>query len=235
MPLLELDDLEPVPTGDGSTTWRQKGRGITYRSHYGAHTEARHIYLEGTGLIRRPGPWSVLELGLGVATNFQLTAHQALQQGLPLRYTAVEARPIPAQLLQGQDIPSQMARQVLEALRAGATLATERRGELTLTVHRALWLQAPLGELAVDAVYYDPFSPRDDPQSWCEQSFAVAARCMAPHAVLGTYSVAKRVRRAMRAAGLHVASAPGPGRKWEITFAALSPEPLASYRLLGSG
>jgi tRNA U34 5-methylaminomethyl-2-thiouridine-forming methyltransferase MnmC len=80
-----------VETEDGSRTFASARYGETYRSSRGAHAEARHVFVEGTGVARRLAlgqPTRVVEVGLGAATNFALTAAAALAGGTALRYEA---------------------------------------------------------------------------------------------------------------------------------------------------
>jgi tRNA U34 5-methylaminomethyl-2-thiouridine-forming methyltransferase MnmC len=221
------EGLERVQTGDGSWTWRLAERGVTYRSLHGAERESRHVFLEGTGLCGLAGSWSVLELGFGVGTNFVVTAREARARGVSLSYVAVEAAPPSPRVLEGvEGEAGEVAREALARARAGEARAEVGAEGLRLTLHRGLWLEAALGALSVDAVYYDPFGPADDPGSWCAASFAVAASALSARGVLGTYSASRLARRAMRGVGLVVAWAPGPQGKREVTFAGRSEEAL---------
>jgi tRNA U34 5-methylaminomethyl-2-thiouridine-forming methyltransferase MnmC len=64
-------------------------------------------------------------------------------------------------------------------------------------------------DAAFDAVFLDPFSPRVEPELWQPAFLAEIARCMAPAAILSTYSSSASVRAALVAAGLRV----GPGAR----------------------
>ncbi|MEM1349640.1 MAG: hypothetical protein AAGI01_13850, partial [Myxococcota bacterium] len=54
-----------VATADGSHTLRDLELDVTYRSLQGARAEARWVFLNGTRITARPGPWRVLEFGFG--------------------------------------------------------------------------------------------------------------------------------------------------------------------------
>ena len=69
-----------VRTADGLDTLYSARYGQTYHSRHGAGTEARHVFLDGSGVADRLAdglPTRVLEVGFGTGLNFFLTAQQA--------------------------------------------------------------------------------------------------------------------------------------------------------------
>ena len=82
-----------VTTDDGSATRHSERYGETYHSVHGALTEARHIYLNASGVADRlAGKQStrVLEIGFGLGLNFLLTADLAVMHSTALDYHAIE-------------------------------------------------------------------------------------------------------------------------------------------------
>ena len=232
------DALEIVETGDGSRTLFDPDRDVHYSSLHGAHDESRHIFIDGTKLTHRDSPWHVLELGFGAGINFVQTA-AALDEQLPagsLVYHAVDYAPVAADRVDFHDgRAGELVSRVLESVDVDCpsrVSASSSDGALTLHLHPLPWSQLELSEGFADAVFYDPFGPKSEPDSWTPHCFEVARRHMGGSALLGTYSAATRVKRAMFRADLHVASAPGPGPKREITFASRDPDQLRDYELL---
>lgn len=212
---LELEDLERIITEDGSVTYRLRERDITYRSRFGALEESRRVFLDPSGVRDRmasPQPWKIVELGFGVGTNFRNTATFAIEAGLPLLYLAAEHAPIPPDAIEGEHDSDEMAREALEMAREHGH-ARITRGDITLVIRVSEWLDiTPDVEpdfIDCDAVYYDPFGPRDDVESWSPEHLAHAANWLGETGRLMTYSVAGKVRRGLRAAGLWVATLPG--------------------------
>ena len=76
-----------------------------------------------------------------------------------------------------------------------------------------------LPENHFDAVFYDPFSPKTDPEMWTIDLFKEMWRVMKSSAVLATYSCARVVRENMSKAGLFYDDGPIVGRRGPGTIA----------------
>lgn len=222
-----------VRTEDGSETLEHSRLGVTYRSTHGARTESDYIFVGSTHL--GGSSRAVLELGFGAATNFARTVHHAMEHDYSLTYVAVEHALIEACPIRWNSVADPLVAQVLEhAHKAGDTVVTACIGEpisIQLEVHCIPWSGCDFGR-AFDSVFFDPFGPRINPESWTPGAFGIARDHMHEGSILGTYSAATKVRQAMVAAGLEVASAPGPGRKREVTFAARTCDALDRFEIL---
>jgi tRNA U34 5-methylaminomethyl-2-thiouridine-forming methyltransferase MnmC len=232
-----------VVTDDGSRTLRSARYGEDFRSRRGAHAEARHVFVEGTGVGPRladGGAAAVLEVGLGAATNLVWTVAAALLGHARLRYEVWEPDPLPADawaLLGHEEVlPAAAYASLLEAR---AAWGRPTPGSVHLWRHGPVHVEVVVAPIAamlddalrasddVDAVYLDPFSPAVNPDAWSPTVLRGLARRLRPGGVLATYSVAGAVRRALMAAGLEVAKVPGPaGGKREV-LRARRPRPTA--------
>jgi tRNA U34 5-methylaminomethyl-2-thiouridine-forming methyltransferase MnmC len=238
-----------VVTDDGSRTLASARYGETFRSRRGAHTEARHVFVEGTGVAARLAagrPTSVLEVGLGAATNLVWTAAAALASDTPLCYRVYEPDPLPAAAWAALGLESAAPRAFVDDLLAtrhawGSLAIGDRRRwrhgpiDLELRVAPIAWLAAggpdDGASAEFDAIYLDPFSPSVNPEAWAPEVLAALADRLRPGGMLASYTVAGAVRRGLRAAGLEVAKVPGPpGGKGEVLRARkpLSPDGPAS-------
>lgn len=233
--LYRPDSLRHVETGDGSFTLYDPDRDVHYSSTHGAADESRHVFVEGTELAAATPPRRVLELGFGAGINFVQSARRVADRPGRLEYHAVDYAPVPASTADFHD--GKAGELVREALRRAepreshVTVADEEF-EIELHLHVTRWRRLEGETPTVDSVYFDPFGPKSEPASWEPECFAVAREAMHDDSLLGTYSAATEVKRAMFRAGLRVASAPGPGPKREITFAALREAPLSGRELL---
>ncbi len=72
-----------------------------------------------------------------------------------------------------------------------------------------------------DVIYWDPFSPRANPESWTVAAFAAARRVAGTRCTLFTYSAATSVRVALLLAGWTVGAGAAIGEKLATTAAAV--------------
>ncbi|MEC9465129.1 MAG: tRNA (5-methylaminomethyl-2-thiouridine)(34)-methyltransferase MnmD [Myxococcota bacterium] len=240
---IEVSQLEIMATRDGSQTLRDPASGITYRSAYGARTEARHVFVEGTRVLAETGPKQILEIGLGGGTNFLETLAQRAALGIEsaLTYHAIERAPISPDLAKALHEDGDPARvkglqvlaKVLARYHAHPQLHLEHHDEatgVTLVLHASEWTKVELDQ-SFDAVYHDPFGPRVNAEAWSADCFGWIAGHMREHALLATYSAAGAVRRNLASAGLITAWREGAGGKREMTVAAKSRDALSGYQL----
>ncbi|MVN85460.1 tRNA (5-methylaminomethyl-2-thiouridine)(34)-methyltransferase MnmD [Deinococcus sp. HMF7620] len=208
-------------TPDGSRTAHSARYGEAYGSRHGAAAQARHVFVEGTGTHDHPAP-RVLEVGFGLGVNFRATVADAAARGAPLHYRAYEFDPAPRAVLRavaGED--GQGADHPVWAALLAAWPEEGGRGELEVeaagiraTVTFADVLSADLPPGWATALYLDGFSPSRNPEVWTPDFVTRLAGTLAPGGVLGTYSAAGHVRRALTAAGLRVERHPGaPGKR----------------------
>ncbi|MEJ2290607.1 MAG: tRNA (5-methylaminomethyl-2-thiouridine)(34)-methyltransferase MnmD [Deinococcales bacterium] len=217
-------------TKDGSRTLLSRRYGETYHSQYGALTEARHVFLAGSGVARRLAegkPTTVLEVGFGAGLNALLTIAEAARWNTPLRFVSLESELLPVDALRALDYRSllpgpELADAMLAwlerlpaGMRAHATELGGARLELLLVDAQDAALPA-----AVHAVYHDAFSPDASPELWDEAFLGRLFHALAPGGTLVSYTVKGVVRRRLAALGFLVTKAPGPpGGKREMLVA----------------
>jgi len=227
-----LPHPDVIVTRDGSRTLVSPADGEAYKSRAGALTEARQVYLEGSGVgarLRAGRSTRVLEVGFGTGLNFLVTASLAAEHGAPLDYVAVELRPPPLErlaalgyerLLAPSPVPAALLawrRTLGDPPAPGAHRFAHAPCRLTLLVADAL---ARPFEGTFDAVYHDAFSPRANPPLWAAPFLHGLAARLEPGGRLVSFTVAGAVRRALTAAGLDARKVPGPeGGKREVLVA----------------
>ena len=231
-------------TADGSPTLLHLGLDEACHSDVGAWTEAREVYVRATRLRERveAGELSrcrILDVGTGLGWNLTAALHALAGSGCPVDVVALESDPrvfeAAAELARDMDVPTGLRdavdlwRRTLSVLidaaaNPGASVPVSAgAGRLRLLVGDgarclpALCRAQP--DLAFDAVFLDPFSPKIAPALWEHAFLDVLARCMAPSSILATYSAASRVRLGFALAGLEVGRGPGIGNKSESTVA----------------
>ena len=211
-------------TADGSPTLVRDRDGLSYRSIHGARTEAEHVFVAGAGLDAGRGPRRVLEMGFGAGTNFAATVCARRGTG-PLQYVGIDAAPVgPDDLPCFDSLAHDLA---VSATRAGQA----RADDVTLELRRVPFADVAADADGFDAVYFDPFGPADEPRSWSVECFSAARACLRPRGRLVSYAVAGWVRRNMAAAGLFVATPPGPHGKRQFTLATVDPRLLDGHKI----
>ncbi len=211
----EISAPEILSTADGSLSAHSARYGQSYGSHFGAATQARQVFAEGSSTHLHPAP-RVLEVGFGLGQNFRATL--AATAGRPLHYLAYEFDPVAATLLREVTASDPLAAhpawaallegwgQPVRLNQPGVTLDL-RLEDVTLAVLPRDW---------ASAVYLDGFSPGVNPEVWSPEFLGRLADALQPGGVLVTYSAAGHVRRGLRAAGLSVERLPGPAGKREV-------------------
>ncbi|MEM9996323.1 MAG: tRNA (5-methylaminomethyl-2-thiouridine)(34)-methyltransferase MnmD [Bacteroidota bacterium] len=217
-------------TADGTDTLYHPAYSQTYHSHHGALAEARHVFLEATGVadrLARRTSAAVLEVGFGTGLNALLTAQAALQHGTPLTFVSLEREVLPAATLaalnHGAVLDVQPLADALVAWRASLPAPVPvGRYACDLAPSVALHLlvgdaaSAVLPSNAFDAVYLDAFSPDANPGLWTAPFLAGLCASLRPGGRLATYSAKGSVRRTLQAVGFAIEKRPGPPGKREM-------------------
>jgi queuine tRNA-ribosyltransferase len=203
----------------------------------GPAIEAERLYVAQSRLrdqLAAPGPRLVLyDVGLGAGSNAlaALAAAEALPDGgRALEIVSFEAD-LGALALAASDAGAARLGLSPRALAAARELLARGRHEAP----RALWRLVP-GDVRTtlpaepalaELVFWDPFSPKANPELWtCAAFAALRARCAA-RAGLYTYSTATATRSALLLAGFFVGAGDPSGPKEETTAAATDASLLA--------
>lgn len=222
-----------LATDDGSVTLYSPRFQQTFRSRHGARSEAQVVFVENSGVAARLAArraTRVLEVGLGAATNFTLSAALALQHDTPLRYQVWEIEPLPLAAWQLAQLDTLAPAPFVAALLAARESWGEMESGHHHFRHRSVELEVVVAAIAdlspadaaapFDAIYLDPFSPEANPEAWTPAVLQQLASHLAPGGRLVSYSVRGSVRRALTAAGLQVHKVAGPaGGKREVLCA----------------
>ncbi len=232
-------ELAVVLTGDGSATLYRFDSDVSYRSLFGAVTESRTVFIGGTELESCPLPWRVLEIGFGAGLNFFNTAGLFFRregEGEPaLYYAAVERNPVPPELIRAvferspTDFPPELFEDFISFYREGVGKAQGKMGWEGDWEGRRVRFQLFISDWSdleyrpeepFCAVYYDPFGPGDEPDSWDYRCFEKLRGWISEGTKVATYSCARSVKEALKRAGFSYRKYPGPPGKREFLVAA---------------
>lgn len=220
-------------TEDGSATLFSEAYAQTFHSSKGALQEARHVFLEASGVaakLTRGEKARVLEVGFGTGLNFFVSADAALKTGAELRYTALERDLLSVDIVAGLGYEASLEHPDIVTAYLTFREALPKRVPAGVYMWRfeGVGLELLIGEATeqrfrdatYNAVYQDAFSPDANPELWTESFFAELYRTLKPGAVLVSYSVKGEVRRRLQRLGFTVQKRPGPpGGKREMLVA----------------
>lgn len=192
--------FELRPTSDGSLTVFDSKAGECFKSRHAAELETKTVFIQ-PGVQENPWfgrakPFRVLELGFGLGTNF-LSLRQA---ALSLDFTSIERDLAGAEFFLEHFPDSELAELVNKR-------SFQREGFKARVMEMDFF--AALEELThagarFHAIFFDPFSPKANPEAWTEKLFSAVAVLMEPDARLVTYSVSRIAKDAAAAAGLAI-------------------------------
>lgn len=204
----------------------------------GPEAEAHRLYVDGLDLRQRivtygSTPFTIWDVGMGGAANV-LTAIRTCSD-INGRLNIFSFDRMPAQLefsLQNSDKLDYMRgfeTTIDDFLQRGsARLATENldvdwrfiEGDFAEQIGGD-GLETP----SPDAIFFDPHSPRRNPEMWSLEVFMKLRSAIDGRACnLATYSRSTHIRVAMLLAGFFVGRGGGSGKKEETTIAATAPE-----------
>jgi tRNA U34 5-methylaminomethyl-2-thiouridine-forming methyltransferase MnmC len=182
-------------TADGSFTVFDGEAGETYKSRHAARTEAEHVFYR-PAVLAHPDfairPLEVVELGFGLGTNFQYF----LASGFRGTFRSIERDLAGAEFYLAHAPDSDLAE-----------LLSRReltRGEFRATLIRGDFFEALPTLTSADAILFDPFSPKANPEAWTRELFSQCYRLLRPGGRLVTYSVSRVAKDVAAEAGFEV-------------------------------
>ena len=212
--------IDIFETADGSHSLFHAGLNETYHSRHGALQESMHVYIKA-GLdhvaSRVPGEIHLFEMGFGTGLNALLTQAWADKYQRLVRYTSIEAYPLPAEVWRQMNYGVLL--QQADAFEQLHSTAWNR--EARLSDHFVIQKhQTGLADFQTNnrfhLVYYDAFAPEKQPELWTVAIFEKLRALLRPGGVLVTYCAKGQVKRNFKAAGFSVESLQGPPGKREM-------------------
>jgi queuine tRNA-ribosyltransferase len=221
-------DCEVVVTRSGARAIRDRLTGEVMHPVVGPLVEAERLYVGPSCLAQRLSPSQgegavcVLDVGLGAASN--AVAAWRLSEALPassrrLRIVSFDSSLAALEVAISSPDPADFGFDGA-ALRAARGLLSHGVHETERTSWRLLLGDLPgtlsgVPPLSADVVFWDPFSPRANPELWSYSAFDALSRVCREGATVHTYSGATAVRSALLLAGFAVGLGEpiGPGKQ----------------------
>lgn len=218
-----------VISDDGSPTIFSETFGECYHSTSGALQESIHLFINN-GLNKvaeqNTGGIHILEYGFGTGLNALLTIQELLNNSdlsnTKVYYTSIEKYPLTEEEYSQIEYPDKeiflsMHRTKWQTIHEFAT--KEHFDKITEQFYLRK-IEADFADFFpfkekewIDIIYFDPFSPETQPQSWNEEIFQRLYNAVKPSGRLVTYSAKGIVKQALRKCGFEVIRIKGAGKK----------------------
>lgn len=216
-------NIDLVPTLDGSFSIENKNTGEWYHSKFGAVQESRHVFIEHglkQATAKQPGELNILEVGFGTGLNFLLTSD--LQLKIPIKYSALEPYLLPLDIISGTGYKNFIkntgffdyfiARYDAELSESLSPLNIILEN-MDLEIHNKTLKEFETTK-RFDLVYYDAFSATSQPLIWDDEHLDKACSLMNEGGIFITYCIRGHVKRALERNGLKTEKLPGaPGKR----------------------
>jgi len=230
-----------IKTSDGSHSLYVKELDEHYHSIHGAIQEGKHVFIEmgvkalpfanktsAPPLLLEKGEGgfssiNILEIGLGTGLNALLTHLEILKNPIHIYYTALEAFPLNAEIINQLNYI-----ELLDAKPHRAFFdhihSCEWGKDIPLSPYFVLHkikntLQVVKFENQFDIIYFDAFGPRVQPEMWTEEIFTKIYAATKSDGFLVTYCAKGEVKRTLRKVGFTVETLQGPPGKREMVRA----------------
>lgn len=231
-----MSGCEVVVTRSGACAMLDRGSGEVMHPIGGPLLECERLYVNAAGLDERlrradPEPLVLLDVGLGAGSNAAAAIRLRLGLPGPARPLSVISIDRQIQAFQLALAPEHAASFGWSGAAWGAARELAATGEYRdAAVHWLLRRGDVLDVLerepsaSAEVVFWDPFSPGNNPELWTLAAFRALRRVCRPGACVLTYSGATAVRSALLLAGFWVEMGEeiAPGKR--ATRAAYGPD-----------
>ncbi len=213
-----------ILTSDHSHTLYSEKFKATYHSIHGAVQESMHVFIKH-GLQYQlqekfSNQLSVLEVGFGTGLNTFLTYINTKDVDVMINYHTIDAYPIALSDALKLNYASDFLRTdkyYFEKIHLQDwNTSTKLTDKFCLTKHLCLLERFDVNE-KFDLIYFDAFSPVEQPELWTESIFKKMYDLLNLNGVLVTYCAQGQMKRNMKRVGFSLESLPGPPGKREMT------------------
>lgn len=218
---MSIQNLQLVSTGDGSKTIFNPSVGENYHSKHGALQESRHVFLK-SGLefyleTNNQNSASILEVGFGTGLNFLLSADYCTQHQLQLRYTGIEAYPLPKSMIIATGYGAYVEPALHQSFLSNYERAINSKVKIDdfaeLEIAHCSLLQFSSSDM-FDVLYFDAFAAIHQPEMWTTEALKHCCDYLKPGGVFVTYAITGNLKRIMKDLNFSIEKAPGaPGKR----------------------
>lgn len=225
----ELSHYALVTVQSGARSVRSLACGETFHPVIGPMQEAVALHVRGQRLVERArashGPFVIWDVGLGAAAN-ALAALEALA-GFPVEMHSFDRTLAPLAFARGAAAElGYLApwEEAVDSLLARGEWRDPQRA-VRWVVHRGDFREGMMQAPSPQAVFYDPYSPRTNPELWTLEHFTALRSRIGDESecLLTNYTRSTAVRVTLLLAGFCVGRGGATGEKDQTTAAANRP------------
>jgi tRNA U34 5-methylaminomethyl-2-thiouridine-forming methyltransferase MnmC len=212
--------MEKIITADRTETFLNLSVGESYHSQTGAVEEALKKYAIPCKIkeLAKTGTLTILDMFFGLGYNSAMAIDVALQENPQCRIKVIGVEKDEEIVRRMQEVNPPIAF-FSKYKRMKNNSLQEGNVSVTLLIGDAREVVKLLEDEHFDAIFFDPWSPKTQPEMWHQDLFAEMHRVMKTSAILATYSCARVVRGNMTKAGLFWDDGPTVGRRGPGTVA----------------
>ena len=210
-----------VITNDGSHSIFNAEMNECYHSKHGAIVEAEHVFIKNGLLAENKKQFNILEIGFGTGLNALLTAQKAKKKNISVNYHGIELYPVEtANYIQLNfcELIGADNSELLKLHECNWETENKIHDFFKLTKNK-IALEDYTSDAKFDIIYFDAFSPENQPELWDESIFDKMHHFLKEDGFLVTYCAKGAVRRTLKAVGFEVISLDGPPGKRQMTRA----------------
>ena len=206
--------MKLIKTKDGSFTAFSEVASEHYHTISGAIEEAFEKHVNALGINNG---MQILDFCFGLGYN----SIAACKDHVNLQITALENDIKIIEAMQDIEIPEILTKEFahFRNIAESMDVTDNNNNRIQILLGDALYKINELPDGKFDRVFFDPFSPKKQPEMWSEEIFQKIYNKMKIGAKLSTYSCAKQIRKNMISAGFKVMDGPVVGRRSPATIA----------------
>jgi len=206
--------MKLVKTKDGSYTAYDETASEHYHTISGAIEEAFEKHVNALGI---DNGMQILDFCFGLGYN----SIAACKDHSNLQITALENDIKIIEVMNNIEIPDILKTEFdfFKNIADSLDIIDNNHNRIQILLGDALQRIDEIPENTFDRVFFDPFSPKKQPEMWSEEIFQKVFNKMRNGAKLSTYSCAQQIRKNMIIAGFKVMDGPVVGRRSPATIA----------------
>ena len=206
--------MKLVKTKDGSYTVFNEAASEHYHTISGAIEEAFEKHVNALGINNG---MQILDFCFWIGYN----SIAACKDHANLQITALENDKKIIEAMKDIEIPEILIKEFahFRNIAESMDVTDNNNNRIQIFLGNALQIIDELSDGKFNRVFFDPFSPKKQPEMWSEEIFQKIYNKMKIGAKLSTYSCAKQIRKNMISVGFKVMDGPVVGRRSPATIA----------------